>query len=326
MSTSASAVAVCETDGRVIAGSGDFARLLGAGPAGGPSVDSLPELARHLGYAELWEQFAEFVTSGRPEEPVTLRRVGGTQHVRLRRLEGSEGRPLVLVEVNAGNGAADQATLTEVGRMTSRLIHDFKNQMGGLKLYAAFLKKRFADQPEGVEISEKIINGLNVMSEHASLVTKLTKPLNLSPEPAHLAPLVEQLAVDLGPRAEAQGVRIETELETDLPALPVDAQQLRAALYTLLDRAVAASGAGGRVRVSLRRQGGAEVLEILDGGAAPDEQQLATFFDFLGGDRINKTSLDLALAKRIIELHGAQARAGAGPEGGTAVQVQFPAP
>ena len=34
----------------------------------------------------------------------------------------------------------EEAILIETGRMAARLIHDFKNQLGGLKLYAAYLQ------------------------------------------------------------------------------------------------------------------------------------------------------------------------------------------
>jgi hypothetical protein len=73
-----------------------------------------------------------------------------------------------LIELRSEDDGDDQKLLLETGRMTSRLIHDFKNQMGGLKLYAAYLKKRFADQPEGLEIADKIIQGLNTMAEQAA--------------------------------------------------------------------------------------------------------------------------------------------------------------
>jgi hypothetical protein len=50
---------------------------------------------------------------------------------------------------------SEEAILIETGRMAARLIHDFKNQLGGLKLYAAYLQKRFADNVEGMEVVEK---------------------------------------------------------------------------------------------------------------------------------------------------------------------------
>ena len=70
------------------------------------------------------------------------------------------------------NQEEDDAMLRETGRLTSRLIHDFKNQLGGMKLYATYLKKRFAENAEGAEVAEKIIQGLNEMAEQAAWVSK----------------------------------------------------------------------------------------------------------------------------------------------------------
>jgi len=324
MKESTSAVALCESDGRVIAGNSNLARLFGQTDFTEVDGASVAELARHLNCAGMWEQFSKFVASDQVEEPVFLILEGCHQRMLLRRLDGLEDRRMVLVEFSAANGHHEQAMLSEVGRMTSRLIHDFKNQMGGLKLYAAFLKKRFADQPEGLEISEKIINGLNVMSEHASLVTKLTRPLTLNFEATGLAPLISQVAGDLRSQAEMRGVKIVLDLPPGLPPLLLDPQQLRAALYTLTTRAINASPEGGQVRVSLRREGEELRLEIIDPGEALDAGRLATFFDFLSHDRINETSLSLALAKRIIEQHGGLAEAEAAPETGTSVRVRLP--
>ncbi|MGH7811759.1 MAG: hypothetical protein ACREP5_15890, partial [Candidatus Binatia bacterium] len=68
---------------------------------------------------------------------------------------------------------SEEEVLIETGRMAARLIHDFKNRLGGLKLYAAYLKKRFADNPEGLEVAEKIVQGLNEMADQAATLSRL---------------------------------------------------------------------------------------------------------------------------------------------------------
>ena len=61
----------------------------------------------------------------------------------------------------------------------SQLLHDFKNQLGGLKLYAAFLRKSLAenslDVNEGIEVCDKMIQQLNLMSERARRSARLIK-------------------------------------------------------------------------------------------------------------------------------------------------------
>src|SRR5215467_5675375 len=95
---------------------------------------------------------------------------------------------------------SEEAILIQTGRMAARLMHDFKNQLGGLKLYAAYLQKRFADNAEGVEIAEKIAHGLNEMAEQAVILNKLCRPLELRMGPGDPAPIVKEVVSRVGPK------------------------------------------------------------------------------------------------------------------------------
>src|SRR5215470_18957662 len=114
---------------------------------------------------------------------------------------------------------SEEAILIETGRMAARLIHDFKNQLGGLKLYAAYLQKRFADNAEGVEIAEKIARGLNEMAEQAAILNKLARPLELRPEPGDPASVIEHIVDGLRSRAATRSVQISCKLESG--AVPI---------------------------------------------------------------------------------------------------------
>lgn len=208
--------------------------------------------------------------------------------------------------------------------MSARLVHDFKNQLSGLKLYAAYLKKRFADQPEGVEIAEKIIHSLNEMAENAALVSRLMRPLELRCEKGNLAALVKQIVAELQAQAAPRSISVQTELDDELPALSFDKQQLRAALFTIIGRALAVTGEGGQVRLTLHAADAAAQLAITDQGEPLGEEQRESLFEMLTNERLNKAQLELALARRTIELHDGFITARAAAPTGTAVQVRLP--
>jgi len=215
----------------------------------------------------------------------------------------------------------EEAILVEVGRMAARLIHDFKNQLGGLKLYAAYLQKRFADDVEGVEIAGKIAQGLNEMAEQAAILNKLSRPLELRMEGGDPAPVIEHIVNALRPRASAKRVKIACALE---PArISFDSRQIGAALEAVISRAVDAEPEEGEVVVALTRRDGELRIEIKDNGAPLDDDQRLNLFDPLGGDRINRTALGLAMARRIIERHGGRISARANTAAGTIVEVNL---
>jgi len=195
--------------------------------------------------------------------------------------------------------------------------------LGGLKLYAAYLQKRFADNAEGVEIAEKIARGLNEMAEQAAILNKLARPLELRMEPGDPAPVVEQAINGLQSRAAAKRVKIACNLEPDAPRMSFDPRQLGSALESIISRAVDASPEDGEIEVSLGRREEALQIEIKDNGAALDDQQRLNFFDPLAGDRLSQAALGLAMARRIIERHGGQISARANTTTGTIVEVRL---
>jgi signal transduction histidine kinase len=316
---------LCRTDGRIIAFNQTIISFAGNPKSNG--IATIADLALGFVCDELPTRFATFIESGKTSESFQLRCRGSIFLATMQILnEAGQDRQdsLILLELKYRDLNSEQERLFEAGRLTSRLIHDLKNQMGGLKLYAAYLKKRFADQPEGLEIAEKIVEGLNTMAEHASLVSRLTRPLDLKREPGDPSEVLDQVINDQKSRAEARSVKIETKIENGLPQASLDTQQFRNAIGSIITRAIESSPDGGLVRIELQAKPGEMQIEVSNQGEALSGEQRAALFDLLAADRIGKTSLDLALARRIIEYHGGEVMALAASTDGTVVRVILP--
>ncbi|MCI0666032.1 MAG: HAMP domain-containing histidine kinase, partial [Acidobacteria bacterium] len=166
--------------------------------------------------------------------------------------------------------------------------------------------------------------GLNTMAEQASLISKLTRPLDLKHEPVDPASFFSQAISDQTMRAEARKVKIEAEIENGLPGASLDIQHLRTALGSIITRAIDSSPEGGIVRIKVQSRPGEMQIEIVNQGEMLSEQQRETLFDLQTGDRIKNSSLELALARRIIEEHSGRVIALAASTQGTIVQVVLP--
>jgi signal transduction histidine kinase len=315
-----SAFVLCRTDGRIVAENPVW-RLWFAAAA---DCAHLQTVAVQLACPQLWPLPREAVDASARAVEINAQQY--QMHVH------SLGEWLLLefrpaATDNMGQGEA--GVLLDLGRLTSRLIHDFRNQMGGLKLYASYLKKRLTGSEvgpagqEGTEIADKIIEGLNTMAEHATLVSRMTKPIELRSEPGDLLALVEQIIGEQRLRATPRQVQLVSELADEAFECTFDPQQLHTALTTLLARAIEISSPQTKVRVILQREAGGCVLNILDEGAPLTDLQRVALFDFLTHERLNKNALELAHTKRIIEAHGGTLAALAAGETGTLVRVML---
>jgi len=326
MTKAETAIALCDIDGQVLTCNAGFRRWVGelAGDPLPPAAP-LPALAQFGG---VWRRFCRFMAAPAQSEVTRLDPPHADFKLLFQKLRTQTGVEQVMLEVRPAWPSLSHEEELVIGR----LIHDFKNQLSGLKLYAAFLKRRFADEAEGVEICEKITRGLNAMSERARLADRLTRPLHLELAATDPVRLIQQVIQDLADQAGASQVELALLLPPSVRSITADAAQLRSAVYALLKRAIQVTRSGGTVRLEI--SDGEELrLSFSDEGEPLTAQQRAGLFDWLArlasqegeSQGYEETVINLILARRVIEQHGGALAALPGPSGGTVVQVIIPA-
>jgi nitrogen fixation/metabolism regulation signal transduction histidine kinase len=191
--------------------------------------------------------------------------------------------------------AQDAEALQELGRASVEVVHDIKNQLNGLKLYATFLRKRFereARPADELETVNKIIAGLERAAADTNLLVRFGRPLELSRSPrTDLARLVGDAAGD-GEMMNEGGENFQGDF---------DAQKLGEALAEITRAARERAAADKRVSLSLAREdagGGAfAVIEWRGLKVAPGGEGIFGALDGVG-------ALRAALAAKIIRAHG----------------------
>src|ERR671921_1492687 len=80
----------------------------------------------------------------------------------------------------------DAETLRDLGSASVQIVHDLKNQLNGLKLYATFLRKRMekAERPaDEHETIAKLIAGLERAAADMTTLVRMGRPLELRLQP-----------------------------------------------------------------------------------------------------------------------------------------------
>jgi hypothetical protein len=80
----------------------------------------------------------------------------------------------------------DKGTLQDLGRASIQIVHDLKNQLNGLKLYATFLRKRLekSERPEDeLETVGKLISGLDRAAVDLSTIVEYGRKVELKTQP-----------------------------------------------------------------------------------------------------------------------------------------------
>jgi signal transduction histidine kinase len=131
----------------------------------------------------------------------------------------------------------------------------------------------------------------------------------------------------LYPIAASKGQRLDTEIEPDLPAVPLDGARIQQVISNLVGNAIKFSPAGSGITISAARRPGAIRISVADTGPGIPPDELPNIFDryWQGKGRARGgLGLGLAIAKAIVEAHGGSIGVSSAPGAGTTFHLDVP--
>lgn len=193
--------------------------------------------------------------------------------------------------------------LQDLGRASMQIVHDLKNQLNGLKLYATFLRRRIekSERPEDEqETVGKLINGLDRAAEDLSLIVRYGQPVELKKQPGFE---VDKVLSSVCSSVDETNAKIVWKPDSDAVQGSFDHFKLTDAFKWLcmgaLKHRQTDNDGNGEITVTTKLNDGEAVIEW-DGLRQLDRDP---FRSFAGSDEVR-----LALAAKIIEAHGGSAK------------------
>lgn len=143
-----------------------------------------------------------------------------------------------------------------------------------------------------------------------------------------LAPMVEEVLVDLTPLAQKNGITL-TQAGENVQLTGSDVLLYRL-LFNLTENAIKYNRTGGSVEVSVEREGGQAAIRVRDTGPGIAEEYRDSIFQpFFRVDKsrsraMGGVGLGLALVQEIVRLHGGTVRVEQSADTGTTILVTLP--
>jgi two-component system, NtrC family, sensor histidine kinase HydH len=214
----------------------------------------------------------------------------------------------------------EQRRLSTLGELSAVLAHEIRNPLASLKGHAQLLAERTAaGAPERGKVDRIVKEAERLETLTTDLLDFVrTGPLDLQPVTVH--DLIRKAVAEVGPG------RVEVDVSGAPESWPLDAQRMHQVLHNLLRNAVEASPEGGIIHATATREADALVLVLRDRGGGVPEESLGRIFEPFFTTRARGTGLGLAVARRIVELHGGTLTARNHPEGGAEFRVTLPQP
>jgi len=230
-------------------------------------------------------------------------------------------------ELQAANQLKDEFLAT--------LSHELRTPLNAILGYSRMLRSGIMKddrKEQALETLERNATSLTQMVEDVLDVSRIAAgKIRLHIQPVDLATVLRDALATITPAADSKGVRLEPILEAHAGPVSGDPDRLQQVVWNLLSNAVKFTPRGGRVQLRLQRVNSHVEVTVSDTGIGIREDFLPHLFErFRQADSTTTRThgglgLGLAIARRIVELHGGRIEAFSPGEGkGSTFRVKLP--
>jgi signal transduction histidine kinase len=225
--------------------------------------------------------------------------------------------------------AAEQAAATRRDVLNA-VSHDLRDPLNTIQMALGPLEAMSGDERVGrfaVIVRRQVARMSRLLEDLLDAARIDGGSLRLEPEPVNLAALVAEVAGDFAMQADAAGVTIRTDVQSNVPSIEGDRARLIQALSNLVSNSLKFTPRGGNVHVTARLVGDTVQLAVADTGCGIEAAQLPRVFDaFWQADAARRMGMGLGLhiVRGIVERHGGAIRVASAVGAGTTFEVDLP--
>lgn len=218
-------------------------------------------------------------------------------------------------------------------RFVSDASHELKTPLASIRLLADSILQ--TDQMDPAMVQDFVTDigmeadRLTRITEHLLTLTKLDSLPAGKTEPVDLTKVTERVLSMLSPVADAAGVTIEKNMKPQCIVLGTSDEMFQVS-YNLIENAIKYNFAGGKVFVSIYRDGEQVILEVGDMGIGIPEEDLPKVFNrFYRVDKARSraaggTGLGLSIVRDTVRRHNGWVTARPRHPEGSVFTVGFP--
>lgn len=218
----------------------------------------------------------------------------------------------------------------------ANVSHDLQTPLTSLHGYVQTLRMKDDALPPAqrrryLEILERQTQQLRELTDQIADLARLETPEpRLQQEPIELGQLLRHIAEDLKPLIDDKALRLSCEGTASPVMLSGDPGLMRRALANIVLNAIQAAPEASQVRIQFAEDGGHALISVMDEGPGLQAGESERIFEpyYRGAPRGERGSpglgLGLAIARKVIALHGGSLLASNLPQRGALVRVSLP--
>jgi signal transduction histidine kinase len=192
------------------------------------------------------------------------------------------------------------------------LAHELRNPLAPILSAVQLMRMKPVADPKlswSRDVIERQLSHLTRLVDDLLDVARITRGrINLSREPIELAVLIARAVETVQPLMQARGHELSSEIPAGTLRINADPLRLTQAFGNVLGNAAKYTERGGRISLTVCRQGTDVEIRVRDTGIGIPAEQLPRIFDLFTQVRSDHSQsglgIGLALVRRLLQMHG----------------------
>ncbi|MFI5251717.1 MAG: ATP-binding protein [Bacteroidota bacterium] len=193
--------------------------------------------------------------------------------------------------------------LSAVGKMASTIIHDIKNPMGTLRVYAQVMRKKAGDE-EVIKLADEMIRQVDRFVNMAQEILDFSRGVSaMNLQETDFGELMDMVFIFIEKDLTKRSIKLALNPKFNGKVM-VDADKLMRVFYNIAGNAADAMPNGGNLMVNTFAHDSNVVVEFIDTGTGmPPEIKAKIFEPFVTFGKKHGTGLGMAIVKKIVDDH-----------------------
>ncbi|OGU74993.1 MAG: hypothetical protein A3G43_08035 [Ignavibacteria bacterium RIFCSPLOWO2_12_FULL_56_21] len=215
--------------------------------------------------------------------------------------------------------------LSAIGRMASTIIHDIKNPMSTLRVYAQVMKRKSGNEEAG-KLADEMIHQVDRFVNMTQEILDFTKGVSsLNIVDLEFGEIMNSVLDFIQQDLEKHNVKLLRETQFK-GMVKMDQDKMVRVFYNIASNARDAMPNGGSLTVRTNEAKGYVNIEFVDSGTGmPDEVKKRIFEPFMTYGKKHGTGLGMAIVKKVVDDHKGRIEIDSEMGKGTTIRILLPA-
>lgn len=214
--------------------------------------------------------------------------------------------------------------LSAVGRMASVIIHDIKNPMGTLRVYAQVMKKKSGNE-EATKLADEMIHQVDRFVNMTQEILDFTRGVSaVNFQELEFSDVMNGVLSFIEKDLEKNNVKLIKNAQFK-GVVKMDQDKMVRVFYNIASNARDAMPQGGSLTVTTAKRNDYVCIDFKDTGTGmPDEVKKHIFEPFMTYGKKHGTGLGMAIVKKVIDDHGGKIEIDSEMNKGTTISIHLP--